>query len=40
MKIKGFENIHVYPMIAKILGLRYDQKTIDGNLSILKNTLK
>ena len=39
-KIKGFENVHVYPMIAKILGLRYDQKTIDGNLSVLKNTLK
>ena len=40
IKIKGFENVHVYPMIAKILGLRYDQKTIDGNLSVLKNTLK
>jgi len=39
-KINGFENVHVYPLIAKILGLQYDQKTIDGNLSVLKNTLK
>jgi predicted AlkP superfamily pyrophosphatase or phosphodiesterase len=39
-KINGFENIHVYPLVAKILGLEYDQKTIDGNLNVLKNTLK
>jgi len=39
-KIKGFENVHVYPLVAKILGLQYDQKTIDGKLSVLKNTLK
>jgi predicted AlkP superfamily pyrophosphatase or phosphodiesterase len=39
-KINGFENVHVYPLIAKILGLQYDQKTIDGNLNVLKNTLK
>jgi hypothetical protein len=30
----------VYPLVAKILGLQYDQKTIDGKLSVLKNTLK
>jgi predicted AlkP superfamily pyrophosphatase or phosphodiesterase len=39
-KIKGFENVHVYPLVAKILGLQYDQKTIDGKLSVLKNTLR
>jgi predicted AlkP superfamily pyrophosphatase or phosphodiesterase len=39
-KIKGFENVHVYPLVAKILGLQYNQKTIDGNLSVLKNTLQ
>lgn len=39
-KIKGFENVHVYPLVAKILGLKYNQKTIDGKLSILKNALK
>ena len=39
-KINGFENIHVYPLVAKILGLEYDQKKIDGNLNVLKNTLK
>jgi len=39
-KMNGFENVHVYPLIAKILGLQFDQKTIDGNLSVLKHTLK
>lgn len=39
-KIKGFENVHVYPLVAKILGLKYNQKTIDGKLSMLKNALK
>jgi hypothetical protein len=32
--------VQVYPLVAKILGLQYDQKTIDGKLSVLKNTLK
>ena len=39
-KINGFENIHVYPLVAKILGLTFDEKTIDGRLSVLKHTLK
>lgn len=38
--INGFENIHVYPLVAKILGLTFDEKTIDGKLSVLKHTLK
>ncbi|MEN9350527.1 MAG: hypothetical protein RL372_1505 [Bacteroidota bacterium] len=39
-KIHGFENIHVYPLVAKILGLTFDEKTIDGKLSVLNHTLK
>lgn len=39
-KIKGFENVHVYPLVAKILGLHFDDKTTDGKLSVLKHTLK
>ena len=39
-KINGFENVHVYPLIAKILGLQFDQKTIDGNLIVLKHIIK
>ncbi len=39
-KIKGFENVHVYPLVAKILGLQFDDKSIDGKLGILKHTLK
>jgi len=38
-QIKGFENIHVYPLIAKILGLKIDDK-IDGKLKVLKPVLK
>ena len=38
-KIDDFENVHVYPLIAKILGLPYTEK-IDGKLSVLKNILK
>lgn len=40
VKIKGFENIHIYPLIADILGLKYDQKNIDGKLKVLKHVLK
>src|SRR5579871_3722751 len=36
--IDGFENINVYPMIAKILGLQIDQK-IDAKLKVLKSIL-
>ncbi|PWT70280.1 MAG: alkaline phosphatase family protein [Bacteroidetes bacterium] len=38
MKIKGFENINIYPLIAQILGLEVTQP-IDGNLNVLKRTL-
>jgi predicted AlkP superfamily pyrophosphatase or phosphodiesterase len=36
--IDGFENVNVYPMIAKILGLQIDEK-IDGKLKVLKPIL-
>lgn len=39
MKIDGFENIHVYPIIASILGLTYDPEKIDGRIEVLKQIL-
>ncbi len=38
-KIKPFTNIHIYPMIADILGLNVTQP-IDGKLDVLKKILK
>lgn len=38
--INGFENVHVYPLVAKILGLIYDPTKIDGKIDILQNILK
>ena len=37
--IPAFENVHVYPLIAHILGLRIDQP-IDGSLDRLRSVLK
>jgi predicted AlkP superfamily pyrophosphatase or phosphodiesterase len=39
MYIPGFENVHVYPLIAKILGLKYSF-AIDGDIEVLGKTLK
>ncbi len=39
LSINGFENIHVFPLVAKILGLPY-KFPVDGNLRILKPVLK
>ncbi len=39
IKIKAFENIHLYPMIAEVLGLKINE-TIDGDINILKPILK
>jgi predicted AlkP superfamily pyrophosphatase or phosphodiesterase len=36
--INGFENINVYPLIAKILGLKISDK-IDGKLKVLKEII-
>lgn len=40
LKIDGFENIHIYPMIATILGLKYDASKIDGKKEVLQQILK
>ncbi len=37
--MKSFENIHVYPLVAKILGLEI-KEPIDGKLSVTKEILK
>lgn len=39
-QIQGFENVNIYPLIAHILGLKYDENSIDGKFDVLKNTLK
>jgi len=36
-KVKAFENIHIYPLIASILGLT--TPAIDGDLKVLKSIL-
>jgi predicted AlkP superfamily pyrophosphatase or phosphodiesterase len=40
LSIDGFENVNVYPIIAKILGLAYDEKSIDGKLYVLQPILQ
>jgi predicted AlkP superfamily pyrophosphatase or phosphodiesterase len=39
LKIEPFENVHVYPLVAKILGLNITEK-IDGSLQVLAPILK
>jgi predicted AlkP superfamily pyrophosphatase or phosphodiesterase len=39
LKIPAFENVNVYPLIAKILGLTYHQK-IDGKLNLVEQAIK
>lgn len=39
LKIGKFENVNVYPLIAKILGLKITEP-IDGNIKVLEKTLK
>lgn len=39
LKIPSFENVHVYPLIAEILGLEYPEK-IDGKKKVLQQVLK
>ena len=40
INIDGFENVHIYPLVAHLLGLNYDEKNIDGKLKVLKPILK
>jgi predicted AlkP superfamily pyrophosphatase or phosphodiesterase len=39
LKIRGFENIHIYPLIAYILQLKITEP-VDGNLKVLKPILR
>jgi predicted AlkP superfamily pyrophosphatase or phosphodiesterase len=39
LKIRGFENIHIYPLIADILRLKLTEP-VDGDLKVLKPILK
>lgn len=39
LKIPAFENVNVYPLIAKILGLNYTEK-IDGKLKLVEQAIK
>lgn len=38
--VKSFENVHIYPMIAQILGLTIDEKQVDGTGAVAKEVLK
>lgn len=40
LMIPAFENVHVFPLIAQILGLQYDHTSIDGKIKVLQNILK
>ena len=40
LQLDGFENVNVYPLIAKILGLTYDPQAIDGKITVLQKALK
>ena len=39
-QINNFENVHVYPMIAKLLGLTFNPESIDGRVEVLEEILK
>jgi|SRR6218665_25178 len=38
LQIPAFENVHIYPLIAQILGLKYTE-AIDGKIEVLKKIL-
>jgi predicted AlkP superfamily pyrophosphatase or phosphodiesterase len=40
IKIDGFENVNVYPLVAHILGLKIDENQIDGRFKVLSPILK
>jgi hypothetical protein len=40
IKIPAFENVNVYPMVAKILGLNLNESKVDGKLNVLMPILK
>jgi hypothetical protein len=38
--IDDFENVNVYPIVAKILGLDYNENNIDGKINVLNSILQ
>jgi hypothetical protein len=38
--IPGFDNVHIYPFIAHILGLNYAKGEIDGKYKVLRKIVK
>ncbi|MBU3743239.1 MAG: alkaline phosphatase family protein [Sediminibacterium sp.] len=39
-QIDEFDNVHIYPMIAHILGLAYSEQEIDGKFRVLRKMVK
>ncbi len=39
LQINSFENIHIYPMIANLLNIRYDTVMIDGDHKVLEQII-
>lgn len=38
--VDGFSNVHIYPMIARILGLTYSPQEIDGKYRVLRRIVR
>jgi predicted AlkP superfamily pyrophosphatase or phosphodiesterase len=38
-RVAAFENVHVYPLVAHVLGLSYQEDQIDGRFLMWKNSL-
>lgn len=38
--LEGFSNVHIYPMIARILGLSYRKKETDGKYRVLRHIVR
>ncbi len=39
-ELEGFSNVHIYPMIARILGLTYSRQEIDGKYRVLRRIVR
>ncbi len=39
-KLEAFENVHLYPLLAHLLGLEYDSDTIDGDTRLVEEVLR
>jgi hypothetical protein len=38
--VEGFSNVHIYPMIARILELTYSRQEIDGKYRVLRRIVR